>query len=77
MKIIQRPRYWLADNGNFTGKSKHIDISKRFVTELVAKGDISVVHVASDYNISDILTKALDKNKFTFLRSLMGVCPSI
>lgn len=64
---------YLANNGNFTGKSKHIDIAKRFVSDLVERGTVRVVQVASVDNVADTLTKALERNSFEKFRCLLGV----
>ncbi|CAG7717892.1 unnamed protein product, partial [Allacma fusca] len=62
----------LGNNGNFTGKSKHIDIAKRFVVDYVEKKEIVISEVASIDNIADTFTKPLDKNKFVKFRSDLG-----
>ena len=66
----------LAETGKFTGKSKFIEIAKRYVYDLVVKGEITMKKVDTKDNLADTLTKPLDKQKFVFLRVLMGVIPS-
>ena len=51
--------------------SKHIDVRHHFLRELVHQGDISVVHVPSEYQHADILTKALAFYLFMIHRRLL------
>ena len=47
------------------------------VREYVASGEIRVVHVRTDYNVSDFFTKGLTIQKFAGFRDLlMGEQPS-
>ena len=50
--------------------SKHIDVH-HFSRELVHQGDISVVHVPSEYQHADILTKALAFDLFAIHRRFL------
>jgi hypothetical protein len=53
--------------------SKHIDIRKMYIKEILVKGDIEVVYCKTDGNIADIMTKALPKTRFIKLRdNLLG-----
>ena len=57
--------------------SKHIDVRFLKVREYVASGEIRVVHVRTDYNVSDFFTKGLTIQKFARFRELlMGEQPS-
>ena len=50
----------LSQNPVSNSNSKHIDVRHHFLRELVHQGDISsVVHVPSEYQHADILTKVL------------------
>ena len=60
MQLSQKP----VLNSN----SKHIDVSHHFFREIVRQGDISVNHVASEYQHADILTKALAFDVFVIHR---------
>ena len=58
-------------------RSKHIDVRFLKVREYVASGEIRVVHVRTDYNVSDFFTKGLTIQKFAGFRDLlMGEQPS-
>ena len=49
----------LSMNPVSNSNSKHIDVRHHFLRGLVHLGDISVVHVPSEYQHADVLTKAL------------------
>ena len=49
----------VANYGNFTKNSEHIEIHYHFVHECVKEKDIEIVKVDSNENIADIFTKAL------------------
>merc|ERR1712167_459655 len=52
-------------------RSKHIDVRFLKVREYVASGEIRVVHVRTDYNVSDFFTKGLTIQKFAGFRDLL------
>ena len=55
----------------------HIDVRFLKVREYVAAGELRVVHVRTDYNVSDFFTKGLTIQKYsTFRDLLMGEQPS-
>ena len=63
----------LSQNPGSISNSKHIDV-RNVLRELVQQGDISVVHVPSEYQHADILTKALAFDLFaTHRRFLMNL----
>ena len=49
----------MAENPVGSGKSKRIDVRWHCFLELVGKNELIVVHVASEWQHADILTKAL------------------
>ena len=49
----------LSQNPVSNSNSKHIDVRHHFLRELVRLGDITASHVPSEYQHTDILTKAL------------------
>ena len=55
-------------------RTKHIDIRHHFIRELVEEKIISLEHVATERQLADIFTKALDANQFEKLRGDLGVC---
>nr|GEU32645.1 retrovirus-related Pol polyprotein from transposon TNT 1-94 [Tanacetum cinerariifolium] len=47
--------------------SKHIDIRHHFIREQVEKGVVKLYFVTTDYQLADIFTKALPRERFKFL----------
>ena len=54
-------------------RSKHIEVRYHWIRDAVRKGLIFLSHISSDLNISDILTKPLDRNAHTRLTSALGL----
>jgi len=50
-----------------------IEVRYHWIRDAVRKGLISPSHIPSEFNISDILTKPLDRNSHTRLTSLLGL----
>ncbi|GJY13350.1 retrovirus-related pol polyprotein from transposon TNT 1-94 [Tanacetum coccineum] len=48
-------------------RSKHIDIRHHFIREQVEKGVVELYFVSTDYQLADIFTKALPRERFEFL----------
>ncbi|GKF52219.1 hypothetical protein Tco_0148686 [Tanacetum coccineum] len=48
-------------------RSKHIDIRHHFIIQKVEKGMVELYFVMTDYQLADIFTKALPKERFKFL----------
>jgi hypothetical protein len=57
-------------------KSKHIDIRYHQVRHFIQEGKVEVAHIASEYQIADIFTKALGPQRHQRLIKLMGMCNS-
>jgi len=57
----------------YGGLSKHVDIHHFFTKSLVASRVIEVRYIPTADQVADALTKALTKEDFTRLRSLMGI----
>jgi hypothetical protein len=55
-------------------RTKHIDIRHRFIRNLVEDKVMTLEHVATDNQLADIFTKALDANRFEKLRGKLGIC---
>ena len=64
----------ISKNPVLHSRTKHIDIRHHFSRELVEEKVISMEHVATERQLADILTKALDANQFEKLRGDLGVC---
>ncbi|GKB24189.1 retrovirus-related pol polyprotein from transposon TNT 1-94, partial [Tanacetum coccineum] len=54
-------------------RSNHIDIRHHFIREQVKKGVVELYFVTTDYQLADIFTKALPKERFEFLLPRLGM----
>ncbi|CAJ2665853.1 unnamed protein product [Trifolium pratense] len=55
-------------------RTKHIDIRHHFIRELVEEKIVTLEHIASEEQLADIFTKALDASQFENLRGKLGIC---
>lgn len=63
----------IANYGNFTKNSKHIEIHYHYVNESVKENLIEVCKIATDENIADLFTKPMCKEKFEKFRKLLNI----
>ncbi|GKA47149.1 retrovirus-related pol polyprotein from transposon TNT 1-94 [Tanacetum coccineum] len=54
-------------------RSKHIDIRHYFIREQVEKGVVELYFVRTDYQLTDIFTKALPRERFEFILPRLGM----
>ncbi|GJU41779.1 hypothetical protein Tco_1194736 [Tanacetum coccineum] len=54
-------------------RSKHIDIRHHFIREQVEKGVVELYFVTTDYQLANIFTKALPRERFEFLFPRLGM----
>ncbi|GKD56583.1 hypothetical protein Tco_1289970 [Tanacetum coccineum] len=54
-------------------RSKHIDIRHHFIREQAEKGVVELYFVTTDYQLADIFTKALPRERFKFLLPRLGM----
>ncbi|GKA56808.1 putative ribonuclease H-like domain-containing protein [Tanacetum coccineum] len=54
-------------------KSKHIDIRHHFIREQVEKGVVELYFVRTEYQLADIFTKALPRERFEFILPRLGM----
>ncbi|GJV74711.1 retrovirus-related pol polyprotein from transposon TNT 1-94 [Tanacetum coccineum] len=54
-------------------RSKHIDIRHHFIREQVEKGVVELYFMTTDYQLADIFTKALPRERFEFLLPRLGM----
>nr|GEW38674.1 retrovirus-related Pol polyprotein from transposon TNT 1-94 [Tanacetum cinerariifolium] len=54
-------------------KTKHIDIRYHFIKEHVKKGTVELYFVGTEYQLADLFTKALPKERFKYLVHRIGM----
>nr|GEW94676.1 retrotransposon protein, putative, unclassified [Tanacetum cinerariifolium] len=54
-------------------RSKHIDIRHHFIREQAEKGVVELYFVTTDYQLANIFTKALPRERFEFLLLRLGM----
>nr|GEZ74945.1 copia protein [Tanacetum cinerariifolium] len=54
-------------------RSKHIDIRYHFIKEQVENGAIELYFVNTEYQLADLFTKALGRDKIKFLTTKLGM----
>ncbi|GJX27043.1 hypothetical protein Tco_0233339 [Tanacetum coccineum] len=57
----------------FGDKSKHIDIRHHFIREQVEKGVVELYFMRTEYQLADIFTKALPRERFKFILPRLGM----
>lgn len=63
----------LSENPALHQRTKHIDIKYHFIREHVEQGEVKLVHIASEHQLADLLTKPLARHKVETLRNrVMG-----
>jgi hypothetical protein len=63
----------VAKNPVLHSGTKHIEARYHFLRDNVEKGNIDLVHVPTEKQLADILTKPLDQATFSCLREELGV----
>ncbi|GJQ91280.1 retrovirus-related pol polyprotein from transposon TNT 1-94 [Tanacetum coccineum] len=63
----------LCCNNVHHSRSKHIDMRHHFICEQVEKGVVELYFVTTDYQLVDIFTKALPRERFIFLLPLLDM----
>ena len=54
-------------------KSKHIEIKFHYIRDMVQRGAVKLLYVATEEQIVDVLTKPLARVKFEYFRERLGV----
>ncbi|GJZ54924.1 ribonuclease H-like domain-containing protein [Tanacetum coccineum] len=74
--VPRQSAVYLSSNTVQHQRTKHIEIDIYFVRDLVATGQVRVLHVPSRYQFADIFTKGLPTALFEEFRSSLSVrCP--
>ncbi|GJW85173.1 hypothetical protein Tco_0158318 [Tanacetum coccineum] len=63
----------LSCNNVQHSRSKHIDIRHHFIREQVENGVVELYFVETNYQLADILSKALPRERFEFLLPRLGM----
>jgi hypothetical protein len=63
----------VAKNPVLHSRTKHIEVRYHFLRDNVEKGNIDLIHVPTEKQLVDILTKPLDQATFARLRGGLGV----
>ncbi|XP_025980644.1 uncharacterized mitochondrial protein AtMg00810-like [Glycine max] len=66
----------IANDLVFHGKTKHFKIKLFLLREIQREGEVKLLYCKTENQSADILTKALPKAKFEYLRQKFGVCNS-
>ncbi|GKA04666.1 hypothetical protein Tco_0683786 [Tanacetum coccineum] len=53
-------------------RTKHIDVKYHFIKEQVEKGIVELFFVGTEYQLADLFTKALSKDRFKYLVRRLG-----
>lgn len=64
---------FIANNPIFYERTKHIEIYYHFIRKKVTSGILRTSYVPSQYQLADIFTKALGKDRFEFLLRKLGI----
>ena len=61
----------IANNPSSASRSKHINVKFHFIQGLVRSGEIRILHVGTESQPADILTKAPWRKKFVMRRTAL------
>ncbi|KAI5334788.1 hypothetical protein L3X38_024921 [Prunus dulcis] len=66
---------WLSNGkeSSFPPENRHISRKFHFIQEAIQVKEIELIYCKTEDQIADILTKALSKDRFVYLRDLLGV----
>nr|GEW10819.1 copia protein [Tanacetum cinerariifolium] len=67
----------LCYNNAHHSRSKHIDIRHRFIREQVERGMVELYFVTTDYQLVNIFTKALPRQRFKFILSRLDIMADV
>ncbi|XP_059295489.1 peroxidase 21-like [Lycium ferocissimum] len=73
IKVDNKSAISMDKNPVLHGRNKHINVKFHTIRQAEKDGEVKLVHCSSNQQIADIMTKALPKWKFEFLRAKLGV----
>ncbi|MGH9652262.1 MAG: Ty1/Copia family ribonuclease HI, partial [Bryobacteraceae bacterium] len=65
----------IADNSKISDRSKHIEVQHFFIREHIESGAIKLVHIPSNEEAADTLTKPLHRVAFKRCAVMLGLVP--
>ena len=65
----------LVQNPSTSQRTKHISVAYHFTREAVARGEVDVVPVSTEYQHADMLTKSLSSSVFKGNGASVGLAP--
>ena len=69
LRVDNQSAIRLAETGKMNRRSKHIDVRYYFISERIKDKSIYIEYCPTDDQVADILTKPLDRLKFTKFRN--------
>ncbi|GJV12548.1 hypothetical protein Tco_1354089 [Tanacetum coccineum] len=63
----------ISCNPIYHSRTKHIDIQYHFIKEHVEKGTVELYFVGTEYQLADLFTKPLPKERFEYLIHRIGM----
>ena len=63
----------IARNPVFHSRTKHIGVQYHFVREVVEDGSVDLQKIHTKENLADVLTKAINADKFIWSKSSCGI----
>jgi hypothetical protein len=63
----------LVNNLVYHARTKHIEVHYHFIREKVLAKEINLIHVGTENQVVEILTKALGTDKLKKFRKMLGV----
>ncbi|GKE99178.1 hypothetical protein Tco_0022529, partial [Tanacetum coccineum] len=73
VEVIWMPAIAISCNPVQHSKTKHIDIRYHFIKEHVERGTVEIYFVGTEYQLADLFTKALPKERFEYLVHRIGM----
>ena len=63
----------MSENPVFHDKSKHIEIKYHYIRDMVQRGVMKLLYIATEEQIADVMTKPFARMKFEYFKERLGV----
>jgi len=73
LKVDNQSAIKIIQNGQFTKRSKHIDVRYHFISEKIREKLLKIEYCRTDDQVADFFTKPLGKNKFKKFKDLIMI----